>query len=102
MIRRWFKRGQGTIKVHLLIKGRIGPRWMDVDEWLRLPVGTSLNELVDAAERRGIPVRAAIEASPHLAHTVMVNGERCSIMENGQHQLTDGDQVYLLAPLAGG
>ena len=102
MIRRWFKRRQGIIKVHLLIKGRIGPRWMDVDEWLRLPVGTSLSQLIDAAEQRGIPVQAAIEDSPHLAHTVMVNGERCSIVDNGEQRLADGDQVYLLAPLAGG
>ena len=32
----------------------------------------------------------------------MLNGERCPVDENRGHILADGDQIYLLAPLAGG
>jgi molybdopterin converting factor small subunit len=32
----------------------------------------------------------------------MLNGERCPVAENQERVLADGDEVYLLAPLAGG
>jgi molybdopterin converting factor small subunit len=32
----------------------------------------------------------------------MVNGERCPIDEHAGRELADGDEIYLLAPLAGG
>ena len=47
-------------------------------------------------------MREAIAKSPHLAHTLMLNGERCPVDENLGRELGEGDQVYLLAPLAGG
>ena len=47
-------------------------------------------------------LRAAIDDSPHLRHTLMLNGERCPVDENLDRVLADGDEVYLLAPLAGG
>ena len=47
-------------------------------------------------------MRAAIENSPHLRHTLMLNGERCPVDANLGRPLANGDQVYLLAPLAGG
>ncbi|MFM7140578.1 MAG: MoaD/ThiS family protein, partial [Alphaproteobacteria bacterium] len=59
-------------------------------------------DLLDAADREGIGLRAAIEESPHLRHTLMLNGERCPVDENLGRTLADGDEVYLLAPLAGG
>ena len=94
------------IRVHVLIRGRIGDGWYDVDETLSLPVGATLGALLERAERDGLRLRRAIESSPHLRHTLMLNGERCpiddSVPENLARQLRDGDQVYLLAPLAGG
>jgi molybdopterin converting factor small subunit len=90
------------VRVHLLLKGRIGPGWYDVDEQIGLPEGATLATLLDAAERRGIRLRDAIAASPHLAHTIMLNGERCPVEENLRRPLADKDEVYLLAPLAGG
>jgi sulfur carrier protein ThiS len=90
------------IAVHLLIRGRIGAGWYEVDEQLKLPAGTTLAGLIDAAERRGIPLRQALADSPHLAETLMLNGERCPISEHGDRVLGEGDQIYLLAPLAGG
>jgi molybdopterin converting factor small subunit len=90
------------IRVHVLVKGRIGEGWQDVDRTFALPVGVTLRGLLDAAEKEGVGLRDAIASSPHLAHTLMLNGERCPVAENQERPLADGDEVYLLAPLAGG
>ena len=91
-----------SIKVHILIKGRIGDGWKDVDEHLRLPAGTTLGRLVEVASAAGVPLREALEHSPHLTDTLMLNGERCPMDEHRERVLADGDELYLLAPLAGG
>ena len=90
------------IRVHILIRGRIGDAWRDVDEHLRIPAGTTLGKLVEVAEAAGVPLREALEHSPHLSDTMMLNGERCPIADNADRALADGDEIYLLAPLAGG
>jgi molybdopterin converting factor small subunit len=92
------------IRVHLLLKGRIGEGWYDVDETLSLPEGATLGGLIEQAEQDGLRLKRALESSPHLRHTLMLNGERCPLdqPENLARPLRDGDQVYLLAPLAGG
>jgi hypothetical protein len=90
------------IRVHLLVKGRIGAGWYDLDRHVSLPPGSTLRALLDEAERQGLDLRAAIASSPHLAHTLMINGERCPVEANLERVLGDGDQLYLLAPLAGG
>jgi molybdopterin converting factor small subunit len=33
---------------------------------------------------------------------MMLNGERCPLAEHKDRVLADGDEIYLLAPLAGG
>ena len=71
----WLDRLRGpSVRVHVLIKGRIGEGWLDVDENLRVPPGTTLEKFV----------------------------ERCAVAENATRVLADGDELYLLAPLAGG
>lgn len=94
-------RGQ-SIRVHVLIRGRIGEAWQEVDQHLRVPQGTTLGKLVEVAGAAGIPLQQALDSSPHLAHTLMVNGERCPLAEHGERALAEGDEIYLLAPLAGG
>jgi len=102
-LRRLVGRSAGeTIRVRVLLKGRIGEGWYDVNQVLTLPAGATLASLLDAAERRGIRLRDAIAASPHLRDTLMLNGERCAVEANLGRPLADGDEVYLLAPLAGG
>jgi len=96
------RREGGTIAVKVLIRGRIGDGWFDVDETVRLAPGTTLGELVGRGDRLGAALREAVEHSPHLAHTLMLNGERCPVDEHRDRVLADGDQLYLLAPLAGG
>lgn len=94
--------GRGRLKIHLLIRGRIGDDWKDVDTHLKVPPGTTLAQLVELADQAKLPLREALENSPHLKDTMMLNGERCPIAEHGDRQLVDGDEIYLLAPLAGG
>jgi molybdopterin converting factor small subunit len=91
-----------TVRIHLLIRGRIGDGWVDIDEHLKLPDGTTLGDLVAITDARRIPLRDALDHSPHLAQTLMLNGERTPIDDHGDRILADGDQIYLLAPLAGG
>ena len=90
------------IKIHILIRGRIGEGWKDVDTYLRVPKGTTLGKLVETADNAGIPLREALDSSPHLTDTMMLNGERCPFAENAEREMADGDELYLLAPLAGG
>lgn len=94
--------GREGLRVHLIIKGRIGEGWFDVDEQLYVPEGTTLAGLIEHAGRAGLDMAAAIADSPHLAHTLMWNGERCPVDEHADRAVADGDTVYLLAPLAGG
>lgn len=96
------RRRTPSIRVHVLVRGRIGPGWMDIDRTLTLPEGTTLTGLFDAASEEGIDLREAIAQSPHLAGTLMWNGERAPVDAHRDRALQDGDQVYLLAPLAGG
>jgi molybdopterin converting factor small subunit len=95
-------RAAPRIRVHVLIKGRIGDGWHDVDRTLTVAAGTTLGELIEIAQREGVPLRDAIEYSPHLRHTLMWNGDRCPVDEHAGRALADGDTLYLLAPVAGG
>lgn len=98
-----FDRMRGeSLRIHIIIRGRIGDDWRDIDTHLRVPQGTTLGKLVEVAERAKIPLRESLAHSPHLSDTMMLNGERCPLEENRDRPLADGDELYLLAPLAGG
>ena len=92
----------GTIRIHILIKGRIGDDWKDIDQYVRVPAGTTLGQLLEITDSAQIPLREALEHSPHLTETMMFNGERCPFGDNTERALAEGDEIYLLAPLAGG
>jgi hypothetical protein len=64
--------------------------------------GFTLTALILAADRAGFELTSALSNSPHLADTLMINGERCPVSEHGDRVMLEGDQVYLLAPIAGG
>ena len=79
-LRRWLGRDVApTIRVHILLRGRIGEGWYDIDRQLKVPMGTTLGQLIDSGEERGIPLAEALARSPHLVHTLMLNGERKSM-----------------------
>ncbi len=90
------------IKVSVVVKGRIGPGWYDIDETVKAPEGITLSQFIQLAEKRGIPFQEALENSPHLKDTLMLNGDRCPVADNADRVMQDGDEMYLLAPLAGG
>jgi len=92
----------GSIRIHLLIKGRIGDDWKDIDEHVRVPAGTTLGQLLAITDAAKLPLREALAASPHLTDTMMLNGERCPLEDNRDRVMADGDELYLLAPIAGG
>ncbi|MDH5490485.1 MAG: MoaD/ThiS family protein [Myxococcales bacterium] len=94
--------GGPRVRVRLVIKGRIGETWLDLDRLLRLPEGTTLKQLIAEADRQSIPLREALEQSPHLRHTLMLNGERTPLEGNLDRVLVNGDELLLLAPFAGG
>ena len=95
-------RSATRIRVRVLIRGRIGAGWHDVDRTFRMARGATLAELLQAADRAGVPLSKAIRDSPHLRDTLMINGERCPLEANRERPLQDGDEIYLLAPVAGG
>ena len=100
--RRLGRRPVDEIQVHLIVKGKIGAGWYDIDQHIPLRAGATLGTFLEETDRRGLGVRAAIAASPHLEHTLMLNGDRCPVAANLDRVLTDDDQIYLLSPLAGG
>jgi molybdopterin converting factor small subunit len=91
-----------SIRVRVIAKGRMGEDWFDLDRRLALPRGATLADLIEAADRAGFRLSAAIEASPHLRHTLMWNGQRTPVADNLARELADGDELYLLGPVAGG
>ena len=95
-------RPRSKIQVRVLIRGRIGAGWHDVDRTFRLARGATLAELLPLADRAGVPLASAIAESPHLRDTLMINGERCPLESHRDRPLDDGDEIYLLAPVAGG
>lgn len=90
------------IRIHVLIRGRIGDGWYDLDETVEVAAGTTLGQLIADGDRHRLPLAHALSHSPHLTETLMWNGERCPVAEHGDRALADGDELYLLAPLAGG
>ena len=99
----WLRRDPpDAIRVRVIVKGRIGEGWFDVDRKLVLAQGASLAALIEQADREGLHLSQAIEASPHLRHTLMWNGDRTPVAENLARELRDGDELYLLGPVAGG
>jgi len=91
-----------AIRVRVIAKGRLGESWFDEDRRLALPPGATLADLIAEADRRGMRLSEAIASSPHLRHTLMWNGERSPVDEHLHDALADGDEIYLLGPLAGG
>jgi len=99
----WLGRAPAAaVRVRVVVKGRIGDGWFDVDERIGLGEGATLAALIAEADRRGLRLTQAIEDSPHLRHTLMWNGQRAPVDENLGRALADGDELYLLGPVAGG
>ena len=65
-----------SIRIHILIKGRIGDTWRDVDEYVRLPKGTTLGRLVEVAGREYmVRGRGYVKSVSDLEKLVLKAGE---------------------------
>ncbi len=95
-------RREPSMVIHVIIRGRIGEHWYDIDRDLCVPQGATLGRVLELGEKRGIPFAEALQHSPHLRHTLMLNGERCPVDDHRERVLEAGDQLYMLAPIAGG
>ena len=86
----WLRREPpGTLRVRVVLKGRIGDGWFDVDQRIALPAGATLATLIEQADQRGLHLSHAIAQSPHLRHTLMWNGQRAPVDENLGRPLLD-------------
>ncbi|MCA9511169.1 MAG: MoaD/ThiS family protein [Myxococcota bacterium] len=102
-VQRWIGGDSETgPRVRVVVKGRIGEGWFDVDRWIALPEGATLGTLIAEADRQGLALTQAIADSPHLRHTLMWNGQRAPVDESLERAMGDGDEIYLLGPVAGG
>ena len=92
-----------VIRVHVILKGRIGKGWYDVDEQLARPAGATLGQLIERAEQRGIALARALEDSPHLRHTLMWNGQRAPVDDAGNQRYfrtDDGQRDVFLGEIS--
>jgi len=101
-LRRLLGGGGPAIRVHVLVRGRFGAGWQDIDRTFALAPGSTLADLLDEAGRQGVALRDLLERSPHLRHGVLLDGERLPLPEGLSRPLSDGAELYLLAPIAGG
>ena len=87
--------------MHVPLKGRIGAGWYDVDRTLRLPPAPpwGRSSSPPSVTGSGSP---AIADSPHLATPSCSTASAAPVDEHPERPLADGDEIYLLAPLAGG
>lgn len=96
-----FDRLRGTsIRIHILMRARIGDDWKDIAEHVRVPAGTTLGKLLDITDAAQLPLREALVHAPHLTETLLLNGQRCPLDANADRVLADRDEISLLAPLA--
>ena len=55
-VRGWLGRDkEPRVRVHILLRGRIGEGWYDIDRTLSVPPGTTLGQLIALGEERGVP-----------------------------------------------
>jgi hypothetical protein len=90
------------IRVHVLVRGRIGSGWYDIDRGFDLPAGTALAELVARGSRPGLLLEVALRDSPHVRDTLMVNGERCPLAGTRRRHPRRRRPALPPLPLAGG
>jgi hypothetical protein len=63
-----------AIKIHLLIRGRIGDGWVDIDDKLKIPAGTTLRGLLAITDARRIPLRDRSEIVIELGSPIPPHG----------------------------
>ncbi|MBX5491795.1 MAG: MoaD/ThiS family protein [Chloroflexi bacterium] len=90
-----------TVHVFDEIRERLGRKAVTVV----LPAPATLGVLLHTLATEVDPLFAELgptEAAPYAVHAVLVNGRRLQLDRDEATPLADGDQVYLIPPIAGG
>lgn len=89
------------MRVRLSVRGFFGQRFLERELSLELKTGASLADLLAEAARRTRD-RVFSELPLLSGPSLLRNGERVPLPEGLESLLDDGDEVAILAPLAGG
>jgi len=91
------------MKVHFLLKGYMLGTFLDHEFDLDLPDGTTLKEALRRAGRsRKVDFDRVLKEHEVIRESILVSGRRLDWPACLDHVLEEGDDVYMLSPLAGG
>lgn len=91
------------MKIHFLLKGYMLGTFLDHDFDLNLPEGTTLKQALRRAGReRRVDFDRVLAEHEVIRESILVSGRRLDWPGCLDHVLQDGDDVYMLSPLAGG
>ena len=91
------------MKVHFLLKGYMLGTFLDHEFDLELPEASTLKEALSRAGRaRKVDFDRVLEEHEVIRESILVSGQRLDWPACLDHVLKEGDDVYMLSPLAGG
>ena len=91
------------MKVHFLLKGYMLGTFLDHEFDLDLPDGTTLKEaLRRAGAGQRVDFDRILKEHEVIRESILVSGRRLDWPACLDHVLQEGDDVYMLSPLAGG
>ncbi len=91
------------MKVHFLLKGYMLGTFLDHEFDLELPDGATLKEALRRAGRaRKVDFDRVLKEHEVIRESILVSGRRLDWPSCLDHVLKEGDDVYMLSPLAGG
>ncbi|MBC8293451.1 MAG: MoaD/ThiS family protein [Proteobacteria bacterium] len=91
------------MKVRFFIRGYMLDTFVSFDRKLRLPDGCSMADAFVRVEKKaGVKLSRCLAESEVVAESILLNGERVPLPRLSETTLSDGDEVSVLSPLAGG
>lgn len=91
------------MKVHFLLKGYMLGTFLDREFDLDLPDGATLKEaLRRAGTGQRVDFDRILKEHEVIRESILVSGRRLDWPSCLDHVLKEGDDVYMLSPLAGG
>ena len=91
------------MKVHFLLKGYMLDTFLDHEFDLDLPEGATLRAALRRAGReRRVDFDRILKEHEVIRESILISGQRMDWPVCLDHVLKEGDDVYMLSPLAGG
>ena len=91
------------MKGRFFIRGYMLDTFVSFDRTLRLPDGCSMADAFVRVEKKaGVELSRCLSESEVVAESILLNGARVPLPRLSQTLLSDGDEVSVLSPLAGG